>query len=172
MYHDLRRTYWWEGMKKDVAEFVKTCLVCQQVKAEHQRPAGCSQPLPIFEWKWEHITIDFMAGLPYTHSGHDNVLVVVDRLTKSAHFLPFKTTYSMDKLESIYVAEIVRLHGAPVYIVSDRDSQFTFKFWTRLQKALSTKLNFSIGFHPQTDGQLERTIQTLEGMLRTCVLEF
>ena len=135
-------------MKRDIAEFVSRCLVCQQIKTEHQRLAGCSQPLPIFEWKWEHITIDFMAGLPYTHSGHDNVWVVVDRLMKSAHFLPFKTTYSMDKLESIYAAEIVRLHGAPVYIVSDRDSQFTFKFWTRLQKALSTKLNFSIGFHP------------------------
>ncbi|KAH9685255.1 Endonuclease [Citrus sinensis] len=172
MYRTLRDHYWWQGMKREIAEFVSRCLVCQQIKAEHQRPAGCSQPLPIPEWKWEHITMDFVAGLPHTQKGHDGVWVVVDRLTKSAHFLHFKTTYSMDKLGSIYVAEIVRLHGVPVSIVSDRDSRFTSKFWTSLQNALGTKLNFSTAFHPQTDGQSERTIQTLEDMLRACVMEF
>ena len=116
--------------------------------------------------------MDFVAELPRTQSGHDSVWVVVDRLTKYAHFLLFKTTYSMDKLGSIYVAEIVRLHGVLVLIVSDRDSWFTSKFWTSLQKDLGTKLNFSTAFHPQTDGQSERTIQTLEDMLRACVLEF
>ena len=106
--------------------------------------------------------MDFVAGLPRTQKGHDSVWVVVNRLTKSAHFLPFKTTYSMEKLGSIYVAEIVQLHGVPMSIVSDRDSQLTSKFWTSLQNALGTKLNFSITFHPQIDGQSERTIQTLE----------
>lgn len=159
-------------MKREIAEFVSRCLVCQQIKVEHQRPTGFSQPLPIPEWKWEHITMDFVAGLPRTQSGYDSVWVIVDRLTKSAHFLPFKTTYSMDKLGNIFVAEIVRLHGALVSIVSDRDSRFTSKFWTSLQKALGTKLNFSTAFHPQTDGQSERTIQPLEDMLQACVLEF
>lgn len=107
---------------------VSRCLVCQQNKDEYQSSVGFSQPLPIPEWKWEHITINFVAGLPCTHSGHDSAWVVVDRLIKSAHFLPFKTTYSTDKLGSIYVAEIVRLHGVPMSIVSDRDSRFTYKF--------------------------------------------
>ncbi|KAH9763327.1 Endonuclease [Citrus sinensis] len=156
-------------LKEDVQKGLRTDFT---IKVEHQRPAGCSQPLPIPEWKWEHITMDFVAGLPRTQTGHDSVWVVVDRLTKSAHFLPFKTTYSMDKLGSIYVVEIVRLHGVPMSIVSDRDSHFTSKFWTSLQNALGTKLNFSTTFHPQTDGQSERTIQTLEDMLRTCVMEF
>ena len=159
-------------MKREIAKFISQCLVYQQIKVEHQRPAGCSQPLHIPEWKWEHITMDFVAGLPRTQTGHDSVWVVVDRLTKSAHFLHFKITYSMDKLGSIYVTEIVRLHGVPVSIVSDRDSRFTSKFWTSLQNALGTKLNFSTAFHPQTDGQSERTIQTLEDMLRACVMEF
>ncbi|KAH9801818.1 Endonuclease [Citrus sinensis] len=172
MYRTLRDHYWWQGMKREIAKFISRCLVYRQIKVEHQRPAGCSQPLPIPEWKWEHITMDFVAGLPCTQKGHDSVWVVVDRLTKSAHFLPFKTTYSMDKLGSIYVVEIVRLHGVPMSIVSDRDSHFTSKFWTSLQNALGTKLNFSTTFHPQTDGQSERTIQTLEDMLRTCVMEF
>ncbi|KAH9657944.1 Endonuclease [Citrus sinensis] len=124
---------------------------------DHYWWQGFSQPLPI---------------LPRTQSGHNSVWVVVDRLTKSAHFLPFKTTYSIDKLGNIFMAEIVRLHGAPVSIVSDRDSRCTSKFWTSLQRALGTKLNFSTTFHPQTDGQSDRTIQTLEDMLRACVLEF
>ena len=116
--------------------------------------------------------MDFVAGLPRTQKGHDSVWVVVNRLTKSAHFLPFKTTYSMDKLGSIYVAKIVRLHGIPMSIVSYKDSQLTSKFWTNLQNALSTKLNFSTTFHPQTNGQSERTIQTLEDTLGACVMEF
>ncbi|KAJ4701059.1 Retrotransposon protein, putative, Ty3-gypsy subclass [Melia azedarach] len=172
MYRNLREHYWWQGMKREIAEFVSRCLICQQIKAEHQRPAGLSQPLPIPEWKWEHITMDFVMGLPRTQRGHDSVWVIVDRLTKSAHFLPFKSTYSMDKMASLYVNEIVRLHGAPVSIVSDRDPRFTSRFWPSLQYAMGTKLNFSTAFHPQTDGQSERTIQTLEDMLRACVIQF
>ncbi|KAH9751681.1 Endonuclease [Citrus sinensis] len=144
----------------------------QLMKLKKDVQKGCSQPLPIPEWKWEHITMDFVAGLPRAQKGHDSVWVVVDRLTKAAHFLPFKITYSMDKLGSIYVAEIVRLHRVPVSIISDRDFRFTSKLWTSLQNALGTKLNFSTVFHPQTDGQSERTIQTLEDMLRACVMEF
>ena len=93
MYRDLQENYWWNGMKRDIAEFVAKCLVCQQVKIEHQRPTGLLQPLPIPEWKWEHITMDFVTGLPRTPKGHDAIWVIVDRLTKSAHFLPIKTTF-------------------------------------------------------------------------------
>ncbi|RVW22913.1 Transposon Ty3-G Gag-Pol polyprotein [Vitis vinifera] len=162
MYKDLRQNYWWSGMKRDIAQFVAQCLVCQQVKAEHQRPAGSLQPLAIPEWKWEHITMDFVIGLPRTLGGNNAIWVIVDRLTKSAHFLPMKVNFSLDRLASLYVKEIVRMHGVPVSIVSDRDPRFTSRFWHSLQKALGTKLSFSTAFHPQTDGQSERVIQVLE----------
>ncbi|KAL0427186.1 UNVERIFIED_CONTAM: Transposon Ty3-I Gag-Pol polyprotein [Sesamum latifolium] len=148
------------------------CLTCQQVKAEHQAPAGKLHPLSIPEWKWEKITMDFVIGLPRTFRKHDAVWVIVDRLTKSAHFLPIRQNDSLDKLAELYVSEIVRLHGIPTSIVFDRDPRFTSHFWRSLHKALGTKLYFSTAFHPQTDGQSERTIQTLEDMMRACVIEF
>ena len=153
MYRTLRYHYWWRGMKREIANFVSRCLTCQQIKEEHQKPAGLLQLLPIPEWKWERITMDFVVGLPGTQSGHDAIWVIVDRLTKSAHFLAVKNTYPLEKFAQIYVDEIVRLHGAPVSIVSDRDPRFTSKFWPKLQDALGTQLNFSTAFHPQTDGQ-------------------
>ncbi|XP_021617945.1 uncharacterized protein LOC110618988 [Manihot esculenta] len=115
--------------------------------------------------------MDFISGLPRTSHGHNAVWVIVDRLTKSAHFLPVRMDYSLDKLAEIYVNEIIRLHGAPISIILDRDPRFTSRFWPSLQNALGTKLKFSTSFHPQTDGQSER-IQTLEDMLRACVMEF
>ncbi|KAL0282322.1 UNVERIFIED_CONTAM: Transposon Ty3-G Gag-Pol polyprotein [Sesamum angustifolium] len=172
MYRDLRPYYWWPTLKKDVAEFVAKCLTCQQVKVEHQAPAGKLHPLTIPKWKWEKITMDFIVGLPCTFRKHDAIWVVVDRLTKSAHFLPIRQNDSLDKLAELYVSEIVRLHGTPTSIVSNRDPRFTSHFWGSLQKALGMKLHFSTAFHPQTDGQSERTIQTLEDMMRACVTEF
>ncbi|XP_062113714.1 uncharacterized protein LOC133825292, partial [Humulus lupulus] len=124
------------------------------------------------EWKWEDIAMDFVVGLPKTVGQHDSVWVIVDRYTKSAHFLPVKTTYTVEQYAELYVKEIVRLHGAPRSIVSDRDPTFTSKFWKSLQKAMGTQLRFSTAYHPQTDGQSERTIQILEDMLRACVLDF
>ena len=103
---------------------------------------------------------------------HDAVWVIVDRLTKSAHFLPVRLDYSMDRLAELYVSEIFRLHGIPLSIVSDRDPRFNSRFWKELQSAFGTRLNFSTAFHPQTDGQSERVIQVLEDMLRGCVLDF
>lgn len=153
MYHTLKEHYWWNGTKKEIAEFVSKCLVCQQVKPDRQKTAGPLQPLPIPEWKWEHITMDFLFGLPCTQNGHDGVWVIVDRLTKTARFLPIKITYSLNKLAKLYVDEIVSLYGAPVSIVSDRDPRFTSKFWPSLQEAMGTKLHFSTAFHPQIDGQ-------------------
>uniref|UniRef100_A0A6N2LYN7 Reverse transcriptase n=1 Tax=Salix viminalis TaxID=40686 RepID=A0A6N2LYN7_SALVM len=167
-----RKCYWWPGMKKDVANHVARCQICQQVKVEHQRPSGTLKPLAIPEWKWEHVTMDFAMGLPRSEKGSDAIWVIVDRLTKSAHFLPVKTTYNLNQLAQLYIDEIVRLHGIPISIVSDRDPRFTFVFWKSLHKALGTKLNFSTTYHPQTDGQSERVIQILEDMLRACVLDW
>ena len=172
MYKTLKEHYWWNGMKKEIASFVSKCLTCQQVKAEHQKPAGKIQLLPIPVWKWEKITMDFVTGLPRTQRQHDAIWVIVDRLTKSAHFLPINVEDSLEKLAQLYVDEIVRLHGVPVSIVSDRDPRFTSRFWPSLQTTLGTRLHFSTTFHPQMDGQSERTIQTLEDMLRACVMEF
>ncbi|KAM6551282.1 hypothetical protein CsatB_001090 [Cannabis sativa] len=160
------------NMKKNLVKFVSRCLTCQQIKAEHQRPAGLLQPLTLPEWKWEDITMDFVVGLPRTTGLVDSIWVVVDRFTKAAHFLPVRTTFSVDQLAEVYVKEIVRLHGVPKSIVSDRDLKFTSKFWQSLQRAMGTKLKFSTAFHPQTDGQSERTIQILEDMLRACVMDF
>ncbi|KAL4028091.1 hypothetical protein IC575_011283 [Cucumis melo] len=172
MYEDLKRVYWWRNMKREVAEFVSRCLVCQQVKAPRQKPAGLLQPLSIPEWKWENVSMDFITGLPRTLRGFTVIWVVVDRLTKSAHFVPGKSTYTASKWAQLYMSEIVRLHGVPVSIVSDRDARFTSKFWRGLQTAMGTRLDFSTAFHPQTDGQTERLNQVLEDMLRACALEF
>ncbi|KAJ9552914.1 LOW QUALITY PROTEIN: hypothetical protein OSB04_016959 [Centaurea solstitialis] len=135
MYHGLRQSYWWSRMKKDIAYFVERCVTCLQVKIEHQRPYGKLQQLPIPEWTWEHITMDFVTKLPRTPKGYDTIWVVVDRLSKSAHFLPMRETYSMERLAKLYLAEIVRLHGIPLSIVSDRDARFTSTFWQSFQRA-------------------------------------
>ena len=172
MYQMLKSHFWWPKMKKEVAEFVSKCMTCQQIKSEHQAPVGKLHPLPIPEWKWEKITMDFVTGLPRTQRKNDAIWVIVDRLTKSAHFLPIRWGFTLDQLAKRYVDEIVRLHGVPLSIVSDRDPRFTSRFWGSLQQALGTKLHFSTAFHPQTDGQSERTTKTLEDMLRACVLEF
>jgi hypothetical protein len=116
--------------------------------------------------------MDFVTGLPRGKKGNDAIWVVVDQLTKSDLFLPMKMTDSMDKLAKLYVNEVIRLHGVPVSIISDRDPRFTSRLWPSLQQAIGTKLNLSTTFHPQTDGQSERTIQTLEDLLRSCLLEF
>ncbi|KAL0541683.1 hypothetical protein IC582_021738 [Cucumis melo] len=132
MYQDLRSVYWWRNMKREVADFVSRCLVCQQVKAPRQRPAGLLQPLSVSGWKWESVSMDFITGLPWTLKGYTVIWVVVDRLTKSAHFVPGKSTYTTSKRGQLYTMEIVRLHGVPVSIVSNKDARFTSKFWKRL----------------------------------------
>jgi hypothetical protein len=142
------------------------------VKVEHQRPTGTLKPLLIPKWKWDEIAMDFILGLPKTPTGEDCIWVVVDRLTKSAHFIPIKVKDPMDKLARLYVQNVVRLHGVPSAIISDRDSHFTSRFWQSLQKEMGTKLKFSIAFHPQTDDQSEGTNQILEDILRAYVLEF
>lgn len=164
MYQDLKEAYWWPNMKRDVAEYVALCDVCQRVKAEHQRPAGSLQPLKILEWKWDEIGMDFIVGLPKTAAGYDSIWVIVDRLTKTARFIPVKTNYGGAKLPELYMSRIVCLHGVPKRIISDRGTQFTSHFWNKVHEALGSYLAFSTAYHPQTDGQTERTNQVLEDM--------
>jgi transposase InsO family protein len=158
-------------MKRDIAVYVSLCNTCQRVKSEHQRSVGLLQPLKIPEWKWEEIGMDFIVGLPRTQAEYDSIWVIVDRLTK-VHFILVKTTYSSAKLAELYMSRIVCLHGVPKKIVSDRGSQFTSKFWEKFHESMDTKLNFSSAYHPQTDGQTERTNQILEDMLRACALKY
>ncbi|GJZ25827.1 putative reverse transcriptase domain-containing protein [Tanacetum coccineum] len=145
MYQDLKLLYWWPNMKDDIATYVSKCLTCAKVKAEHQKPSGLLQQPDIPVWKWERITMDFINRLPRTSSGYDTIWVIVDRLTKSAHFLPMKKMDSMEKLTQLYLKEV---------------------------KAFGMNLDMSTAYHPQTDSQSKRTIQTLEDMLRACVIEF
>ncbi|GJT72275.1 putative reverse transcriptase domain-containing protein [Tanacetum coccineum] len=148
MYHDLRDLYWSPGMKRDIAEYVSKCLTCSKIKAGHQKLLGLLQQLEIPEWKWEKITMD-----------------LVIKLSRSSD-------YKTEKLARIYINEIVARHGVPVSIILDHDGRFTSHLWQALQEALCTKLHMSMAYHPETDGQSERTIQTLEDMLRACVMDF
>nr|GEZ14942.1 putative reverse transcriptase domain-containing protein [Tanacetum cinerariifolium] len=143
MYQDLKQLYWWPNMKANIANY-----------------------------KWEKITMDFITKLPKTTNGYDTIWVIVDRLTKSAHFLPMRENNPMKKLMKLYMKEIVTRHGVPVSIISDCDGRFTSLFWKALHKALGTRLDMSTAYHPETDGQSERTIQTLKDMLRACVINF
>jgi hypothetical protein len=172
MYKDLKVRFWWEKIREDIAEYVARCDTCQRVKAEHQRPAGLLQPLEIPTWKWEDISMDFIVGLPRTQKGDDSIWVIVDRLTKVAHIIPVKTTFETHKLAELYIDNILKFHGAPKSIVSDRGPQFTAKFWRSLHKAMGTDLHYSFAFHPQADGQTERVNQVLEDLLRAFVLTY
>ena len=125
MYQDLRQRFWWTRMKREIAKFVAECDVCRRVKAEHQRPAGLLQPLPIPEWKWDSIGMDFITGLPTSPKKKDAIWVVIDRLTKVAHFLPVNIAFNASLLADLYISRIVCLHGVPKTIVSDRGPQFT-----------------------------------------------
>ncbi|GKA22553.1 putative reverse transcriptase domain-containing protein [Tanacetum coccineum] len=145
--------------------------LCQS-QVRMPKPSGLLVQPVIPVWKWENITTDFVTKLPNTSSGQDAIWVIVDRLTKSAHFLPMKETDSMEKLMIQYLKEIVSRHDVQVSIIYDRDSKFTSHLWKSLNKALGTQLDMSMAYHPQTDGQSERTIQTLEDMLRACVIDF
>eukprot|EP00253_Pinus_taeda_P012641 PITA_12641 len=167
----IRKEYFWPGMKKDIAEYLARCLECQQIKAEHQHPAGLLQPLPIPEWKWEIISMDFITGLPKTKKGNDSIMVVVDKLSKAAHFIPVQSTYRAPQIAHVFMQNVFRLHGLPKVIISDRDVKFTSAFWRTLFADLGTQLNFSTAYHPQTDGQTERVNQVVEDMLRAFVMQ-
>jgi len=172
MYQDLKQQFWWTRMKREIAKYVSECDICRRVKASHLRPAGTLQPLSIPEWKWEDISMDFIVGLPRTQKGYDSIWVIVDRLTKAAHFLPVKTTYLTKQYAELYMNRILSLHGVPKTIISDHGTQFIARFWEQLHASLGTRLIRSSAYHPQTDGQTERINQILEDMLRACVLAY
>jgi hypothetical protein len=131
-------------------------MECQKVKATHRHPAGLLHPFSIPEKKWEVNTMDFITGLPRTNKKHGSIMVVVEKLTKAAHFVPVKTTHTVANIAEIFMKEIARLHGIPRTIVSDRDTKFTYNFWRGLFKGFGTNINFSTTYHPQTDGKIER----------------
>ena len=170
MYQDLRKNFWWTRMKREVARYVAECDVCQRVKTEHLKPAGTLQSLPIPSWKWEDISMDFITSSPRTSHGYNSIWVIIDRLTKSAHFLPVKANYAVEKYAELYLTKIVCLHGVPKSIVSARGSQFTAQFWKSLHDAMGTNISFSTAYHPQTGGQTERVNQILKDMLRACAI--
>ena len=140
-------------MKKDLAKFVAQCPNCQQVKVEHQKSGGYMQCIELPTWKWDMINLDFVTGLPRSFKKFDSIWVIVDRLTKSAQFLLIRSVYTAEEYAKLYLKEIVRLHGVPVSIISDRGARFTTKFWKSFQRSLGTQVNLSTTFHPQIDGQ-------------------
>ncbi|GKE13381.1 putative reverse transcriptase domain-containing protein [Tanacetum coccineum] len=172
MYQDLKKLYWWPNMKTKIATYVSKCLTYAKVKVEYQKLSGLLVQPEIPQWKWENIMIDFVIKLPKTTASQDTIWVIIDRLTKSAHFLPMRENDMLEKLTRQYLKEVVSRHEVPVSIISDHDGRFTSHFWRSLNKALGTRLDMSTTNHPQINGQSERSIQTLEDMLRACVLDF
>jgi hypothetical protein len=171
-YQDLKQHYWWTKMKIEIARYVTKCDTCRRVKAVHMKTAGPLQSLPIPTWKWEDISMDFVVGLSKISKAHDSIWVIVDRLTKTAHFLPVKTDHPVVVYAQLYISRILSLHGVPKMILSDQGSQFISKFWEELHKSLGTKLLHSSAYHPQMSRQTEGVNQILEDMLQACVLEF
>jgi hypothetical protein len=166
MYQDLNKSFWWTKMKREIAKYVSECDTCWRVKTNHLRPAGNLQPLSIPEWKWENIYMDFIVGWPRTSRGYNSIWVIVDRLTKSAHFIPVSITYMVRQYAELYMSHIIRYHGIPKTIISNRWS----RFWEKLHKCLGTHLIRSSTYHPQTDEQTEWVNQIIEDMLRACVM--
>jgi hypothetical protein len=166
----LKRQFFWKGQKQDVDSFVKQCQVCQQAKHELTHPAGLLQPLPIPKGAWQDITMDFIEGLPKSE-GYDTILVVVDRFSKYAHFLPLHHPFTAVVVAQVVFHNVVKLHGLPKSIVSDRDKIFYGHFWTALLQLMGIVLNLSTAYHPHTDGQSERVNQYLEMFLRCVVYD-
>jgi hypothetical protein len=167
-YYSLKKLFQWKELKTDVENFIKQCQVCQQAKHEHNHPAGLLQPLPIPKGAWQDISMDFIEGLPLSH-GCNSILVVVDRYTKYAHFLPLNHPFTAQGVARLVLDNVVKLHGLPKSIVSDRDRIFTSIFWKELFSLFDTSLLISSSYHPQTDGQTERVNQCLEMYLRCAV---
>jgi hypothetical protein len=167
-YQRVKKLYYWPGMKLAVELFVRQCQVCQQAKHTNTKPGGLLQPLPPPQAPWQEITMDFIEGLPLS-DGANVILVVVDRFTKYAHFLPLRHPYSAASVAKLLMDQVVKLHGVPISIISDRDRIFTSAVWKGLFKAVGTKLHYSTAYHPQTDGQSERVNQCLEQYLRCAV---
>jgi hypothetical protein len=170
MYQDLKKNFWWTRMKREITNYVSKCDTCRRIKVDHLRPTRNLQPLSIPEWKWENICMDFIVGLLHTTSGYNSIWVIVDHLTRSAHFIPTATRYQVRQYAELYISHIVRYHGIPKTIIFDRGSIFVTHFWEQLHECLGTQLIRNSSYHPQTDGQMERVNQIIKDMLCACVL--
>jgi hypothetical protein len=168
----LSRLFWWSGMKNEVQEYINSCVACQSNKSSNKATAGLLHPLSIPSHPWESISMDFVGPLPVTNKGHDNIIVVVDRLTKMVHLIPCRITITAPQVASLFWREIVRHHGIPSSIISDRDPKFISKFWSELWKLCGTSLNKSTAYHPQSDGQTERMNRLMEEILRNYVSNY
>eukprot|EP01018_Ginkgo_biloba_P024719 Gb_03960 [translate_table: standard] len=165
-YQRVKQSFYWDGLKKDTKQFVVECEVCQRNKGEMVKTPGLLQPLPIPYQRWEEVFVDFSTGLPNSQ-GKDAIFVVVDKLTKYAHFCRIQSNSKASEVAKIFLKEIHRLHGLSKVIISDCDPKFTSKFWTELFRMLGTKLAISFAYHPQTDGQTEAINKCLEGYMRS-----
>ena len=161
----IQEKFHWPKLRSDVQEYINACDVCQRCKAEHISPSGLLQPLPIPNKAWETVSLDFVKGLPKS-AGKVVILVIVDKLTKYAHFVALSHPYSATVVAQKVLDTVIKLHGPLKCIISDRDAIFISTFWSKLFKAMGTKLNISTAYHPQTDGQTERVNQCLEMYLR------
>ncbi len=164
----VRRWYWWPRMSKDIEEWCKSCITCQTTKTSNQKPVGKLHSLPIPIKPWDSIAMDFVGPFPES-KGFDYLWVIICRMTSMVHLIPVHTTMKASELSWIYRREIVRLHGLPSSIVSDRDSKFTSKWWQELHNLLGAKLLMSTSFHPQTDGQTERANRSVAQIFRAVV---
>jgi len=151
----LKKSYYWLNLKDSAEEYVKTCLTCQQNRTLNKKQAGLLQPLPIPEGPWESVSMDFMVSLPPSR-GFDAIMVMMDRFSKMAHFIPTKDEATTQETGRLFFTHVFKHHGLLKDIVSDRDPKFTSKFWRALWKRMGSKLKMNISFHPQTDGQTER----------------
>jgi hypothetical protein len=158
----------WKGLKQDVEHFVHQCEICQKAKHNNQHPAGLLQPLPIPQGAWQEVTMDFVEGLP-TSEHFNAIVVVVDRLTKYAHFIPVKHPQNAQGIAELFLDNVVKLHGLPCSILTDRDPIFLSNFWKELFRLYDVKLAMTTAYHPQTDGQTERVNQCLEMYLRCAI---
>jgi hypothetical protein len=172
MYHDQRQQFWWTRMKHETTHYLSECDTCRKVKADYMKPGCPLQPLSIPDWKWDDISMYFIVGLPLTACKYNLIWVIMDRVTKSTHFILMNTNYNVHKYAEIYIARVLCLHEVPKMIVFDRGSQFVARFWEQLHTSLGTHLIHSLAYHPQTDGQTERVNQILEDTLRACVMEY
>jgi hypothetical protein len=160
------RLYWWPGITKDIAKYVRACILCQRNKASNSKPAGLLQPLPVPDDRWSEVTMDFITGFPCTPRGYDAVMVICDRLTKMVRFAPCTKDTDTTAVAKLFIKHVFANHGLPDVIISDRDTRFTSHLWQDLQQQLGTSHKLSTAFHPQTDGQTERVNRVLEEYLR------